>query len=289
MEPLFGYDLVNGELVENHIEADFVRFQFALEIGKKPEPPRHMVESIKKHHNNEITDAEAKAKAYEFKYMAMYFRALCKAKQKELLRQKEEEPIPKKRGRKKAHVAPTVIVGTLTQTEPESPTNANVAPPVATKSEPIIPRDLFEAVQTKLLEAKPAETEEPESRWYSTAEICEYLGITRNTLMQWIVKKGLPGYKIVREWRFKPTEVDAWLNGPGEKELSYQKLFAILKDRSWTKKQFAVMAGLSQATVTKMTVDGAAINTNVLDKICTTLGCKIGDIVQMVPVDITEE
>ena len=48
MEPLFGYDLVNGELVENHIEADFVRFQFALEIGKKPEPPRHMVESIKK-------------------------------------------------------------------------------------------------------------------------------------------------------------------------------------------------------------------------------------------------
>ena len=39
MEPLFGYDLVNGELVENHIEADFVRFQFALEIGQKPEPP----------------------------------------------------------------------------------------------------------------------------------------------------------------------------------------------------------------------------------------------------------
>ena len=289
MEPLFGYDLVNGELVENHIEADFVRFQFALEIGKKPEPPRHMVESIKKHHNNEITYAEAKAKAYEFKYIAMYFRALCKAKQKELLRQKEEEPIPKKRGRKKAHVAPTVIVGTLTQTEPESPTNANVAPPIATKSEPIIPRDLFEAVQAKLLESKAEESEEPETRWYSTAEICEYLGITRNTLMQWIVKKNLPGYKIVREWRFKPAEVDAWLNGPGEKELSYQKLFAILKDRGWTKKQFAVMAGLSQATVTKMTVDGAAINTNVLDKICTTLGCKIGDIVQMVPVDITEE
>jgi len=282
MEPLFGYDLVNGELVENHIEADFVRFQFALEIGQKPEPPRHMVQSIKKYHNNEITDAEAKKKAYDLKYITMYFRALCKAKQKELQRTAVESgtcppKTPRFAKKTKRRVNDAI--------EGAEATNANVAPPVETKSEPIIPRDLFEAVQAKLLEAKAEETEEPETRWYSTSEICEHLGITRNTLMQWIVRKGLPGYKIVREWRFKPAEVDAWLNGPGEKELSYQRLFAILKDRGWTKKQFAVMAGLSQATVTKMTVDGAAVNTHVLDKICTTLGCKIGDIVQMVPVD----
>ena len=46
------------------------------------------------------------------------------------------------------------------------------------------------------------------------------------------------------------------------------------------------MAGLSQATLTKMSTDGTAINTNVLDKICSTLKCKIGDIVMMVPGDI---
>ena len=282
MEPLFGYDLVNGELVENHIEADFVRFQFALEIGQKPEPPRHMVQSIKKYHNNEITDAEAKKKAYDLKYITMYFRALCKAKHKELQRAAAESGTWPPKTPRVAKKTKRRVNGAI---EGAEATNANVAPPVETKSEPIIPRDLFEAVQAKLLEAKAEEAEEPETRWYSTAEICEHLGITRNTLMQWIVRKGLPGYKIVREWRFKPAEVDAWLNGPGEKELSYQRLFTILKDRGWTKKQFAVMAGLSQATVTKMTVDGAAVNTNVLDKICTTLGCKIGDIVQMVPVD----
>ena len=287
MEPLFGYDLVNGELVENHIEADFVRFQFALETGQKPEPPRHMVQSIIKHHDNKISVKEARELAYEYKYIIMYYRSLCKIKSRALMKQSEEEPAPRKRGRKKAHVAPMELHGTLTQAEPEKPTNANVAPPVPVISEPIISKELYEAAQAKLREIADA-VDEAENRWYSTAEICEHLGICRDTLMQWIIKKGLPGYKVARNWMFKPGEVDTWLSGPGEKQLTYQRLFAILREKHLTKKQFAVMAGISQATMTKVAQDGN-INTDVLDKMCLALGCKIGDIVQMVPVDITKE
>ena len=48
-------------------------------------------------------------------------------------------------------------------------------------------------------------------RWYSTKEICAYLGISRETLLTWISEKGLPAHKMGRNWKFKTAEVDAWV------------------------------------------------------------------------------
>ena len=48
-------------------------------------------------------------------------------------------------------------------------------------------------------------------RWYSMNEIAEYLGITRDTVLVWIEKRGMPGVKIGRTWKFKISEVDAWM------------------------------------------------------------------------------
>ena len=48
-------------------------------------------------------------------------------------------------------------------------------------------------------------------RWYSTKEICKYLGISRDTLLTWIDQKGLPGHKFGRDWKFKTREVDEWV------------------------------------------------------------------------------
>lgn len=48
-------------------------------------------------------------------------------------------------------------------------------------------------------------------RWYSMNEISEYLGITRDTTLAWIEKRGMPGVKIGRTWKFKISEVDAWM------------------------------------------------------------------------------
>ena len=48
-------------------------------------------------------------------------------------------------------------------------------------------------------------------RWYSTKEICAYLGVSRDTLLTWIAEKELPAHKVGRYWKFKPSEVDEWV------------------------------------------------------------------------------
>ena len=40
-------------------------------------------------------------------------------------------------------------------------------------------------------------------------EITEYLGVSRDTVLNWIEKRNMPAAKIGRLWKFKITEVDA--------------------------------------------------------------------------------
>lgn len=54
-------------------------------------------------------------------------------------------------------------------------------------------------------------TKETIERWYSMNEICSYLGITRDTCLTWIEKRGMPGVKIGRTWKFKVSDVDKWM------------------------------------------------------------------------------
>jgi excisionase family DNA binding protein len=50
-----------------------------------------------------------------------------------------------------------------------------------------------------------------EDRWLSVDEIGEYLGVTRETIYAWLSKKGLPGHRVGRLWKFKRTEIDEWV------------------------------------------------------------------------------
>ena len=53
-------------------------------------------------------------------------------------------------------------------------------------------------------------TNEPE-KWSSLEEIAEHLGVSKDTIRNWIKKTDIPARKIGRLWKFKLSEVDAWV------------------------------------------------------------------------------
>lgn len=48
-------------------------------------------------------------------------------------------------------------------------------------------------------------------KWSSLEEIAEYLGVTKDTIRNWIRKNDIPARKIGRLWKFKLSEVDEWV------------------------------------------------------------------------------
>jgi excisionase family DNA binding protein len=51
-------------------------------------------------------------------------------------------------------------------------------------------------------------------RWLSVEEISLHLGVSRETIYRWAEKQKMPAHKVGRQWKFKVSEVDAWvLNG----------------------------------------------------------------------------
>lgn len=70
----------------------------------------------------------------------------------------------------------------------------------------------------------------------------------------------------------------------GTMEVSYKKLWKILIDKDMKKKDLQSAAGITWATVTKMS-KGEPVSMEVLMKICKTLNCNIGDIVDLIAPD----
>ena len=52
-------------------------------------------------------------------------------------------------------------------------------------------------------------------KWSTLKEVQEYLGVGRETILQWIAKRNMPAYKVGRLWKFKLSEVDAWIRSGG--------------------------------------------------------------------------
>lgn len=67
-------------------------------------------------------------------------------------------------------------------------------------------------------------------------------------------------------------------------EISYKKLWKLLIDKEMKKKDLQAAAGISWASVTKLS-KGEPVSMEVLMKVCKALDCNIGDIVDLVPVD----
>lgn len=72
--------------------------------------------------------------------------------------------------------------------------------------------------------------------------------------------------------------------------ISYKKLWKLLIDMDMMKKDLQKQAGISWATMTKMS-KGEIVSTEVLMKVCQVLHCNVGDIVDFIekPISDAEE
>lgn len=52
-------------------------------------------------------------------------------------------------------------------------------------------------------------------KWSTLKEVQAYLGVGRETVLQWIAKRNMPAYKVGRLWKFKVSEVDDWIRSGG--------------------------------------------------------------------------
>ena len=60
-------------------------------------------------------------------------------------------------------------------------------------------------------------------KWLTVKKICDHLGGVRiESIYRWL-KKGMPGHKVGRHWRFKVSEVDKWVRSGGARDENGQK------------------------------------------------------------------
>ena len=73
-------------------------------------------------------------------------------------------------------------------------------------------------IQPRLETVEPAfrwppeqETMQEQERWLSVEEIAAHLGVNRDTIYKWIERKQMPAHKLGKLWKFKVSEIDAWI------------------------------------------------------------------------------
>ncbi len=49
-------------------------------------------------------------------------------------------------------------------------------------------------------------------KWIGVEEVANYLGVKPATVRDWIKKQtGIPAHKIGKQWKFKKSDLDAWI------------------------------------------------------------------------------
>lgn len=51
--------------------------------------------------------------------------------------------------------------------------------------------------------------------WVPVDEVAKHLGIAKDTVYRWIESKSLPAHRVGRLWKFKLSQVDAWIEAGG--------------------------------------------------------------------------
>ena len=69
---------------------------------------------------------------------------------------------------------------------------------------------------TNVMNALP--TSPVHDRWLSVDELAAYLGIKRDTVYKWIIRRSMPAHKVGRLWKFRKEEIDAWVRSGAASE-----------------------------------------------------------------------
>jgi len=48
-------------------------------------------------------------------------------------------------------------------------------------------------------------------RWVSLEDIARHLDVSKDTIRSWIKKETIPYHKVGRQYKFRVSEVDAWV------------------------------------------------------------------------------
>ena len=48
-------------------------------------------------------------------------------------------------------------------------------------------------------------------KWSTLKAVQAYLGVGRETILEWSAKEGMLAYKVGKLWKFKLSEVDDWI------------------------------------------------------------------------------
>ena len=48
-------------------------------------------------------------------------------------------------------------------------------------------------------------------RWLNLEEIANHIGCSKDTIRTWIKKDTIPYYKVGRQYKFKVSEIDHWI------------------------------------------------------------------------------
>ncbi|MDD5309628.1 MAG: helix-turn-helix domain-containing protein [Deltaproteobacteria bacterium] len=51
--------------------------------------------------------------------------------------------------------------------------------------------------------------------WMSVEDAARHLGVQRDTIYKWIIRRRLPAHKAGRLWKFRRGELDSWVLGNG--------------------------------------------------------------------------
>lgn len=57
-----------------------------------------------------------------------------------------------------------------------------------------------------------------DERWVGVEDVAAHLNVVKDSIYRWIDKKGFPAHKVGRLFRFKLSEVDAWVRKGGSED-----------------------------------------------------------------------